>query len=72
MTNKLHWYCFTFYEVQGNTISHSSVYGGYLDQNVTMFRIEEARTNAKTSSGSTLLSCSYLGHMTSEHFRSGE
>lgn len=66
---KLHYYCFTFYEVQGSASAHASAYFGFEQPRVTLKNIAAAKHGAEVSDRATLLSCSYLGHMTSEEFK---
>lgn len=66
---KLHYYCFTFYDVIGSETAHASTYIGFQTPQVGLKDIAKAKISATVSAGATLLACSYLGHMTSEEFR---
>ncbi|KAE9655738.1 hypothetical protein EJD88_11515 [Pseudomonas sp. PB105] len=65
---KLHYYCFTFYESSGAQTAHASAYYGFEHQRVTLVDIAAAKQGAQVSQQSTLLACSYLGHMTTKEF----
>lgn len=71
MSVKLHWYCFTFYDVRGPEVSHATAYFGFERQTVTLPQIEEAKAGARVSQDATMLACSYLGYMTGDEFRNG-
>lgn len=57
---KFHYYAFAF--ASGNC--QASVYIGYDDMAVTLTRIEGAKHSAGLTGTAVLLSCCYLGHMT--------
>lgn len=66
---KLHYYCFTFYDVQGSHSAHASAYYGLEQPCVTLKDIAVAKRGAEVSDRATLLACSYLGHMTVAEFK---
>lgn len=70
---KLHWHCFAF---SGKTLQDedcfSTTYMGYHDKEITLPRIEEAKSAAKINQEAVLLYVSYLGYMTKEEFTVNE
>lgn len=68
---KQHFYNFTFVQSAGDGFQYANAYRGYDDQPVTLARIREAQLGAKLTHQSTLIACSYLGHMTPAEFKAG-
>jgi hypothetical protein len=63
-TEKLHYFAFSFTEMDNNAIRMGSIYTGFLDRNITVPRIRDAKASAGMADTSVLLAVSYLGFMT--------
>lgn len=63
---KKHWFVFSYAKLKGFVSSISA----FDSKEITLDRININRRSAQISSRSTLLSCSYLGFMTEEEFKS--
>jgi hypothetical protein len=65
---KKHFYCFTFIDSSAGSVAYASVYASFELPEVTLSGIAQAKQGAQVTQAATLLSCSYLGHMTTEEF----
>lgn len=67
---KLHWYSFTFTDspVSGQTRT-ASIYLGYSEPQINIARIESAKRQAGVDPSAVMLSCCYLGSMTSKEMK---
>ena len=65
---KQHIYCLTFIDSSTGPVAYASVYGGFDEHKITLSQIAHAKGGAGVTQAATLLSCSYLGHMTQEEF----
>ena len=68
---KLHYYSFTFLITKGHIISYASVYIGDSRKFVSHPQIQDAKKHANVDDDAVLLSCCYLGEMTSDEFATG-
>ena len=71
---KLHYYCFSYIGVSISDCQqcYASTYTGYPEKLITVPIIEENKDYAGVLSSATLLSVSYLGHMTKDTLIGGE
>lgn len=65
---KKHIYSLTFIESTPTGFGYGNVYMGFDTQQVTLARINDARSKANMKDGATLTDCSYLGYMTTDEF----
>ena len=66
---KQHYYSFSFATFEGGQHVYASSYAGYNDPVVSLPRIEQAKRTADVGRDSVLLSCCYLGAMTTDEFK---
>ncbi|WKW33164.1 hypothetical protein KIH13_04530 [Pseudomonas viridiflava] len=69
---KQHTYCLTFVDSSTGQMAYASVYAGFDEHKITLSQIADAKGAAGVTQAATLLSCSYLGHMTQEEFDDSE
>lgn len=66
---KQHYYSFSFVTFIDGEHVYASSYAGYDEPAVNLARIDEAKRYAKVGQGSVMISCCYLGVMTSDEFK---
>ena len=68
MTNKLHWFAFSFILTDNykQTTTRASVYLGFENKLITTGKIGYAKRSAGIEDGSVLISFSYMGEATKE------
>lgn len=70
--NKLHYFALVFTSFAYGVHSQSSVYIGYVENQITLKNIASAKKQAGMPDDCVLLSINYLGHMTPQHFQGTE